>query len=194
MVRDDLLASYGRQGLMKQDNMRVLAGHTKEATIRYEKLFDDTELPSRATEGSAGYDLYAHLNDRTIKMHYREGEVVRAGPCLGMLNLRPGDKAIIPLGFKAALPAGFEAQIRPRSGASFKTGLNIPNSPGTIDPDYRGEWGVIVKNASGHEVVIRHGERIAQMVISQFAVLGSETVESLEDTDRTGGFGSTGVR
>lgn len=173
-------------------------------TIRYEKLYKDTQLPTRATEGSAGYDLYAHLKREIVTVKRREDKQPRqippgfvggerAGFPMGLV-LRPGDKAIIPLGFKMALPEGYEAQIRPRSGISFKRGIDIPNAPGTVDPDYRGEVGVIVKNASPWDEVITHGERIAQMVIQEFVILQEEVVESLEETARLGGFGSSGER
>ena len=103
-------------------------------------------------------------------------------------------RAIIPLGFRASLPAGYEAQIRPRSGTSFRTSLAIANSPGTIDPDYNAEWGVLVRNDGPGTIVITHGERIAQMVIARYEVLEFEEGEVRRSTERDGGFGSTGHR
>jgi dUTP pyrophosphatase len=92
------------------------------------------------------------------------------------------------------LPTGFEAQVRPRSGLAAKRGITVLNSPGTIDADYRGEIGVILVNVSNEPVVITHGDRIAQMVISRFEQANWEEVEVLSDTERgSGGFGSTGV-
>src|SRR6185312_16381640 len=82
--------------------------------------------------------------------------------------LPSGVSALIPLGFKGMLPRGLEAQIRPRSGTTFKKGLQIPNAPGTIDSDYPDEWMVIVRNAASAAVRIEHGERIAQMVVSRY--------------------------
>ena len=111
-----------------------------------------------------------------------------------VLEIEPGERAIVPLGFRASLPEGFEAQIRPRSGTSFKTSLVIANSPGTIDPDYNGEWGVLVRNDGSAPLQISHGDRIAQMVIARYEVLEFEEAEVTRSTDRDGGFGSTGRR
>lgn len=165
-------------------------------TIIFEKLHDDVELPARATEHSAGYDLKAYLlGNPAIKLSLAarqyEGTPQRAGDS-AELELIPGERAIIPLGFRASLPAGYEAQIRPRSGTSFKTSLIIANSPGTIDPDYNGEWGVLVRNNGPNPIFIAHGERIAQMIISRYEVLEFEEGEVGRSTDRDGGFGSTG--
>src|SRR5205814_3040470 len=91
-----------------------------------------------------------------------------------VFQLPPDDMALIPLGFKARLPLGIEAQIRPRSGTSFKKGLQIPNAPGTIDSDYPDEWMVIVRNPLPQSVTIEHGERIAQMVLGRYEVLPIE--------------------
>ena len=100
--------------------------------------------------------------------------------------------ALIPLGFKARLPLGIEAQIRPRSGTSFKKGLQIPNAPGTIDSDYPEEWMVLVRNPMPHSIRIEHGERIAQMVLARYEALAIEPGKVSVTTSRVGGFGSTG--
>jgi dUTP pyrophosphatase len=166
---------------------------TTTPVVRFLRFFGDTQLPERATPGSAGADLFAHLKDRTVKFHdARSGEIFTVA-LVDHVLLLPGDRAIVPLGFKAALPDGYEAQIRPRSGLSFKTGLDIPNSPGTIDSDYREEWAVIVKNAGEQDIKINHGDRIAQVVFARVGLLAFEEVDSLESTERSGGFGSTGV-
>jgi dUTP pyrophosphatase len=165
--------------------------------ILIERLFSDVELPRRATEHSAGYDLKAYLNDRTVKWADGKGAVSERS-CGGSADARtfeiaPGTTALIPLGFKARVPRGFEAQLRPRSGNSFKRNLMIPNSPATIDADYPDEWMVLVRNLSSTEpLVIANGERIAQMVIARH-----EEPEFVEgkvgaSTDRRGGLGSTG--
>jgi dUTP pyrophosphatase len=109
-----------------------------------------------------------------------------------VFELEPGCMALIPLGFKARLPDGFEAQVRPRSGATFKKGLDIPNAPGTIDADYPDEWMVIVRNPGRAVIRIEHGERIAQMVLARFEVLPIEHGAVGVVTERRGGFGSTG--
>ena len=103
-----------------------------------------------------------------------------------------GVSALVPLGFKAKVPDGVEAQIRPRSGTTFKKGLQIPNAPGTIDSDYPDEWMVIVRNPTDHPIHIAHGERIAQMVLARYEVLDVETGSVTVTTSRVGGFGSTG--
>ena len=130
-------------------------------------------VPEYATEGSAGMDLRANIEKAK--------------------TLAPMERAIIPTGLFIELPIGFEAQIRPRSGMAFKKGLSIPNSPGTIDADYRGEIGVIVINLNTEAVIIEPGERIAQIVIAKYERISWSEVEALSETERgTGGFGSTG--
>ena len=171
-------------------------GKTQEAVV-IELLHDDAQPPRRATEGSAGYDLFAYLDERTVECsdgvrrwsitpEEREGE----GNCHVILS--PGAMALIPLGFKARLPNGYEAQIRPRSGAAFKKGLGIPNAPGTVDSDFPDEWRVIVRNTTEHPLEIAHGERIAQMVLHRYEVLPFVTGGVGVSTARVGGFGSTG--
>lgn len=154
-------------------------------------LHPDAQPPRRATEGSAGYDLCAYLSGRTVKCS--DAQRTWDEPAAdGGFVLAPQTAALIPLGFKARLPIGIEAQIRPRSGTSFKRGLQIPNAPGTIDSDFPDEWMVIVRNPTVHPIRIEHGERIAQMVLSRYEVLAIEAGSVEVSTSRTGGFGSTG--
>jgi dUTP pyrophosphatase len=111
----------------------------------------------------------------------------------GELMLGPGERALVPTGIAIALPIGYEAQIRPRSGLALKNGISLVNSPGTIDPDYRGEIGVIIINHGQEPFVIRNGDRIAQMVIAPFIRAELKEVEELPPTQRgVGGFGHTG--
>ena len=132
-------------------------------------------LPAYETAGSAGMDLRA------------------AVPEDAPMTLEPGARALVPTGLKIALEKGWEAQIRPRSGLALKHGISAPNTPGTIDSDYRGEVGVILINLGQEPFVIRRGERIAQMVIAPVAQATVIEVETLDDTARgAGGFGSTG--
>lgn len=132
-------------------------------------------LPAYETAGSAGMDLRA------------------AVPEDAPMTLEPGARALVPTGLKIALETGWEAQIRPRSGLALKHGISAPNTPGTIDSDYRGEVGVILINLGQEPFVIRRGERIAQMVIAAVAQATVVEVETLDDTGRgAGGFGSTG--
>lgn len=131
------------------------------------------QLPEYATVGSAGMDLRANLK--------------------ATAQLPPLERMVIPTGLYIELPQGYEAQIRPRSGLALKKGLSIPNAPGTIDSDYRGEIGVIVVNLSNQVIDIEPGERIAQMVIAAYQQISWDPVDSLSDSDRgTGGYGSTG--
>lgn len=171
---------------------------SERKSIRFERLRDGVDFPTRATAHSAGYDLKAFLlGEPSVKLSMggRMYEGVPKSTTDGVsLQLLPGERAIIPLGFRATLPAGYEAQIRPRSGTSFKTSLAIANSPGTIDPDYNGEWGVLVRNDGATPILITHGERIAQMVIAKYEVLEFEEGDVRRTTDRDGGFGSTGHR
>nr|WP_040544296.1 dUTP diphosphatase [Salipiger bermudensis] len=133
-------------------------------------------LPGYETSGAAGADLRANLPDR------------------GEIKLAPGARALVPTGLRLAIPEGWEVQIRPRSGLALKHGITLPNSPGTIDSDYRGPLGVIVMNAGEAPFTIAHGDRIAQMVAAPVVQAGFDLVETLPETARgAGGFGSTGV-
>lgn len=131
-------------------------------------------LPSYETTGSAGMDLRANIESTIF--------------------LAPFQRIAIPTGLFIELPTGYEAQIRPRSGLSLKTGLSIPNSPGTIDSDYRGEVKVIVANLSEDKIEIKDGDRIAQMIVAKYERVEWQLTNQIEDTERgSGGFGSTGV-
>ena len=171
----------------------------RDSTIEifFERLHADVQLPAPATTHSAGSDLRAYLLGRTVKHSdgIAQGERVadeRDGEW--GITLAPREMALIPLGFRTRLPAGIEAQIRPRSGQTFKQALTVPNAPGTIDADYAEEWMVIVRNDAPVERRIVHGERIAQVVFARYAAvtITESTVE--RTTERAGGFGSTGRR
>ena len=132
------------------------------------------QLPTYATEQSAGMDLSAALEEA--------------------IELGAGDRAMIPTGLSIALPPGYEAQIRPRSGLAVKNGVTVLNSPGTIDADYRSEIKVILINHGKEPFTIERGMRIAQMVVERYETVGWEVVTTLEETDRgEGEFGSTGT-
>lgn len=129
--------------------------------------------PSYATTGSAGMDIRANLTEPIV--------------------LEPLNRVLIPTGLYMELPFGYEAQIRPRSGLATKHGITLPNSPGTIDSDYRGELMIPLINLSREPFTIQDGERIAQMVVARHELVEWELVSGLEDSDRgTGGFGHTG--
>jgi dUTP pyrophosphatase len=160
-----------------------------------ERLHEDVLLPSRATEGSAGYDVRAYLARRSVKLSdgaaHSERPASEEGDEWGV-TLAPGEMALIPLGFRSRLPIGIEAQVRPRSGQAFKHALTIPNAPGTVDADYAEEWLVIVRNDAPIARRIVHGERIAQVVFARIADVTLREGPVRRSTDRAGGFGSTG--
>lgn len=136
----------------------------------------DIPLPEPATAHSAGVDLRAAVANDVV--------------------LAPGARAAIPTGIAVAIPVGFEGQVRGRSGLALQHGIYLPNAPGTIDADYRGEIRVILQNGGTEPFVVRRGERVAQLVIAPVAAPRWECVEDvtrLGDTERgDGGFGSTG--
>ena len=130
-------------------------------------------LPKYETILSAGIDLYANIEESIV--------------------LKPMQRALVKTGLFIALPDNYEAQIRSRSGLSYKKGITVLNSPGTIDADYRGEIGVILINLSEENFIVEDGERIAQMVIAPYVKAQWSEVDELGATDRgEGGFGSTG--
>ena len=161
-------------------------------TIVFEPLHSGVEPPTRATEGSAGADLRAYLIERSVRCSDGSREWAQQTGASSTLVLEPGIMALVPLGFRARLPAGIEAQIRPRSGAAFKKGLHIANSPGTVDSDFPDEWMVPVRNGASGPLTIEHGERIAQMVLARYEILNIERGSVATTTSRQGGFGSTG--
>ena len=135
----------------------------------------DLPLPTYATQGAAGLDLLAAI----------------ATP----LTIAPGERALVPTGLAIALPPGYELQVRPRSGLALRHGITMPNTPGTVDEDYRGELMVILMNAGADPFTIERGMRIAQAVLAPVVRLSWRTVDTLPPTARgEGGFGSTGTR
>ena len=133
----------------------------------------DLPLPAYQTDGSAGMDLAASVDEELAIPH--------------------GEWRLVPTGLTMAIPRGFEAQVRPRSGLALKHGVTVLNSPGTIDSDYRGEVKVALVNHGKEPFVVRRGERIAQLVICPVARADWAPVESLDETARgAGGYGSTG--
>jgi len=163
--------------------------------VTIERLHDDVLLPSRATAGSAGFDLRAHLRDRLVRCSNGDAQSERSADDVGGewgIELASREMALIPLGFRTRLPRDVEAQIRPRSGQAFKHALTVPNSPGTIDSDYAEEWMVIVRNDAPIPRRIVHGERIAQVVFSRFVAPELRVSLVERSSDRAGGFGSTG--
>lgn len=143
-----------------------------KVTIRKLPGNEDLPLPQYMTEHAAGLDLLAAVQQD--------------------LEIRPGQRELIPTGMAIALPAGYEAQIRPRSGIAWKHGVTLVNSPGTIDADYRGEIGILMINHGDHSYVIRRGDRIAQMVVQRVCHVQWVVQPALNRTARgDGGFGHT---
>jgi dUTP pyrophosphatase len=129
------------------------------------------ELPRYATDGAAGMDVLAAEN----------------------VTLAPGGRHAVATGLAVAIPPGFEIQVRPRSGLALKHGISVPNTPGTIDSDYRGELKVILINHGAEPFPIQRGDRIAQLVLAPVTIAQWDEVAALDETGRgAGGFGSTG--
>ncbi|MFM6931537.1 MAG: dUTP diphosphatase [Novosphingobium sp.] len=129
------------------------------------------DLPAYATSGAAGMDVVSAED----------------------VTLAPGARHAVATGLAMAIPLGFEIQVRPRSGLALKHGITVPNTPGTIDSDYRGELKVILINLGGEAFEIRRGDRVAQLVLAPVVQAGWVEVDELDDTARgAGGFGSTG--
>jgi len=132
------------------------------------------ELPRFETDGAAGADVRAAVGDPVV--------------------IPPGSVQLVPTGLRLAVPRGFEVQVRPRSGLALRSQIIVPNSPGTIDSDYRGELQVILLNLSATAFTVNRGDRIAQLVLARVERMAWETVERLDETARgKGGFGHTGV-
>ncbi|MBA5727037.1 dUTP diphosphatase [Bombella mellum] len=148
---------------------------SNDVTVRVLRLphSEGLDLPAYGTSGAAGVDFQAAIETP--------------------LTLKPGDRILVPTGLCLALPTGYELQIRPRSGLALKHGIMVPNSPGTIDEDYRGEVRIILINAGMEKFVIERGMRVAQGVLAPVVRMKWQECSSLDTTERGhGGFGSTG--
>lgn len=143
--------------------------------VNIETLPHAVDLPNYQTSGSAGADLCAAIQEKII--------------------LKSFERCLIPTGLKISLPEGYEAQLRPRSGLALKNGIILPNSPATIDSDYRGEIKIIIMNMGSEDFVIENGMRIAQMVISPVKQVKFNRVNKVDNETARGenGFGSTGI-
>lgn len=133
------------------------------------------ELPKYETRGAAGMDIRAFIKED--------------------ISILPFERVLVPTGLYIELPLGYEAQLRPRSGLSIKSGITLPNSPATIDSDYRGEIKVALINLSQEVFVLRSGDRMAQMIIARHETAAWELVENIAESERNDkGFGSTGLQ
>lgn len=143
--------------------------------LRFRRLpwAEGLPAPSPASPGSAGCDLRAAVGDELV--------------------LQPGARAAVPTGLVVEVPPGWEGQVRPRSGLALRHGVTLPNAPGTIDSDYRGEVQVILQNLGDAPFTVRRGDRIAQLVLARVEAVEWVEAEKLSETGRgEGGFGSTG--
>lgn len=132
-------------------------------------------LPTYETEGSAGADLRAYLDEP--------------------VTLQPGERRLVPTGLFVELPVGIEAQIRARSGMAIKHGIGLVNGVGTVDSDYRGEWNIPLINFSNEAYTIHNGDRIAQVVFASYVKGEFVVTEKIDETERgAGGFGHTGIK
>ena len=146
-----------------------------DASLPAVRLHPKAELPRRMTAGAAGLDLFACVD--------------------APLEIGAGAWAVVPTGVAVAIPAGHEGQVRPRSGLAARHGVTVLNAPGTIDADYRGELKVLLINHGAEPFCIRHGDRVAQLVVAAVAGVVPSEVEALPDAPSargSGGFGSTG--
>jgi dUTP pyrophosphatase len=153
--------------------------------IHVKRLFPDAKLPERASPGAVGYDVYAyHVLDKHTREHL--ADLPHAIP--------PGESVLIGIGVAFAVPMPVDCQVRPRSGLAARHDIEISNAPGTIDPDYRGEGGVLLRNCGREAFVVEPGARIAQLVFSPAIIPQLVATDELPATRRdTGGFGSTGL-
>ena len=141
--------------------------------VRFVKVRPGAQAPRYMSSGAAGLDL--------------------ASAAEGPIEILPGARAAVPTGLAFAIPPGFEGQVRPRSGLARKLGITLPNAPGTIDSDYRGEVLVLLLNLGTERYIVAPGDRIAQMVIAPVVIAELEEAATLDETVRgAGGFGHTG--
>jgi dUTP pyrophosphatase len=153
----------------------IAHGHAHvEITVRIRRVSDLADLPSYQSRSAAGMDLHAALAAAVV--------------------IAPGEIRLVPCGFAIAIPPGYEGQVRPRSGLALRHGISMPNAPGTIDADYRGEVQVPLINLGRDAFTVAPNARIAQLVIAPVARCAIAEVDALDETTRgAGGFGSTGT-
>lgn len=154
----------------------------------------ENKLPKYETPGSAGLDLRVDLSrivEHPIKA-YGDVKIIWTAPSTPIVAIAPMGRALLPTGLFTAIPEGYQVALRPRSGLSIKKGLTLINCVGTIDSDYRNEWCIPVVNLGTEEVYIENGERVCQAILEKVNRIEWEEVETLEETERVGGFGSTG--
>lgn len=162
----------------------------------YLQRFSTTAIePVQATEFSACHDIHADLVDREVTVFAADNSKRIVDTLLDSLVLKPGDRALVPTGWKMQPEAGFAVKFYPRSGLSIKQGINLANCVGVIDRDFPDETMLALHNTSGADVMITHGDRVGQLEVYQVEPIEKEVVETLPsiESSREGGFGSTGV-
>lgn len=175
-----------------------------ELTLKWKKLHPEAIIPKYQTNQSAGFDFHAvvlkdYIGSCTVFSSNAnvviDGKVPKGDG--SVLIIAPGNMAIVKTGLACVIPVGYEMQIRPRSGLAFKKQITLQNSPGTIDSDYRNEIGIMVRNEGKENFIIEHGDRIAQGIIAPIVQPEMLEIEEFSkddlDSDRGGGFGSTGT-
>ena len=154
--------------------------------VQYQRIRPDARPPERASDGAVGYDVYA---SRILDKHSKQ--VVGESPYV----LRPGESVLVGIGIRFAVPFPCQVEVRPRSGLASKHDIELSNSPGTIDPDFRGEAGVLLRNRGAQNFIVERDMRVAQLIFSFVKIPVLEEAEELPVTMRgTGGFGSTGLK
>lgn len=165
---NDTISDYLLDKVISEKNISII-------NAKFFTNFKEIKIPARATEGSAGFDLQAAVEETVF--------------------IAPGEFKLIPTGLSISMPNDLELQVRPRSGLAAKHGVTVLNAPGTVDSDYGGEIKVILINHGKESFAINRGDRIAQAVFNNIAIPTLTEVDGLEETTRgSGGFGSTGVK
>lgn len=159
-----------------------------------ERVYHDAVVPTKASDYAACYDLSAYTAEVDVKIIKASGEKYNAFSKAGIIEIPAGARALIPTGFKMRCPEGYSIDFLPRSGMAFKEGVSVVNAPGIIDHDYSDQCYVALINTTENTVVIKHGQRIAQMRLAPVIPTELEVVKTLTPvmTNRAGGFGSTG--
>jgi dUTP pyrophosphatase len=175
-----------------RDAVREELAITDVPVIEFKRTHDHTlPVPEYKTSGAAGMDVHACIQAQTLNLPDNGGTM--SG--LTHVLIPPGSRSLIQTGFSANIPDGYEIQVRSRSGLALKDGIVVLNAPGTVDSDYTGEIGVIIANTGTTPFVVKHGDRIAQLVVARALRAATQEIKTdLKVTDRgAGGYGHTGV-
>ena len=173
---------------------------SEKIEVKIERMYPDVVVPMYKHPDDSGMDVRAYFSDEWMKKNSFEKEANDLKIEDRAFTLDEGGRVIIATGIRVAIPSGYEIQVRPRSGMAIKQGLTVLNTPGTVDAGYRGELGIIVYNTNvvnmwkSGKVTIKHGDRIAQIVLQRVPQIEWVEVDSVDNSQRgEGGFGSTGI-